>query len=738
MKAPTLFDQEAKIIEAAEKILAQEEVPTSKADYASLLKNYKKLSKQFGRIVNINDRQEKSLKAEVNKRAAAEVQLREHQKELVIAKEAAEQALIDKASFFASMSHEIRTPLNGVLGAAQVLSTSELNEKQKDYIDTIITSGKILMVVINDILDFSKIELGNLELESRALDLEECLEQVVDLLGLSAAEKNLELIYQAPDLTHCILADPTRLAQVLVNLVNNAIKFTKQGHISITAEITHETTNKMMDGSKPKEILFCVADTGIGIPTDRVDRLFKAFSQVESSTARKFGGTGLGLSICQKLAEQWGGKIWVESLEGQGSKFFFTLPYLESTTKTRAKPDIACLKGKRVLVIESNPLLLQKLVNYCETEGMLVSAFADPAAFLSKFDAQVPPELLVVDQTLPNIKGYQLIEEIYQLYANSIPTLLLLAKGAAVPAIFTNRIQGGLVNKPIKHFPFLKAVSKVLQGQKLETLGDSSGPTKYEFIGKEIPIKILIAEDNLINQKIARAAFEIIGYEVTIVDDGKAALEEACSEAYHVVFMDVQMPVMDGIEATVAIKDKLDKNAPIIIAMTANATAEDKKDCSEAGMDFYLAKPLVIEELVGLIKEIFQVEGKTNQILLMAKNETSEPQELFDQELLSTLKRTYPAELLEELSEIYLKDLDQVIGEIDQSFRCQDTSLALRLTHKLKGASLNMGIKKIAFHLSKLEEIVTSKDPSNLDYHLAELKNSAAPTGAGLKSQLGV
>ncbi len=737
MKAPTLFDQEAKIIEAAEHLLAQEHPIASNQDFAALLKSYKKLYKQFGRIVNINDRQEKSLKSEVDKRAAIETQLREHQKELEVAKEAAEQALIDKASFFASMSHEIRTPLNGVLGAAQILSTSELDSKQKDYIETIITSGKILMVVINDILDFSKIELGNLELESRSLDLEECMEQVADLLSISAAEKNLDLIYQAPNLENCVIADPTRLAQVLVNLANNAIKFTKQGHIEISAQLNAPSKNAEGESPKaPSEITFCVSDTGMGIPPDRVDRLFKAFSQVDISTARKFGGTGLGLSICQKLVEQWKGKIWVESVEGMGSQFFFTLPYLKSESKTRTKPELTGLKGKSVLIIEGNPLSMDQLAHYCEAEGMQATSFADPAAFLQDFKRVTPPDLMVIDQKLPNIKGYQLIEEIYQLYGKRIPTLLLLAKGAAVPTLFTSKIQGGLFNKPIKHFPFLKAVAQVIAGQDLESLQDTAGPRKYECIGKEIPLKILIAEDNLINQKIARAAFEIIGYEVTMVDDGQSALEEAGSGAYQVVFMDVQMPVMDGLEATRLILDKLGAEAPTIIAMTANASDEDKAECFAAGMHFHLTKPLVIEEVSRLIREVFQPGTEAVQKLLIPKDEAAEPQELFDQELLSALRSTYPVELLEELSEIYLDGLPEAISGITKSFHSRELSTALKLTHKLKGASLNMGVKKISFHLSKLEEMVINKDYSNLDHHITELKRSAEPTGAGLKSHL--
>lgn len=426
MSEPNLFEQEENFIRLSETLLSEGTFAPGKVEYQEFLKQYKKLFKHFNRVVKLNDRQQNDLKAsevnlkgEISKRALVESRLRENEGQLVAAKDLAEQALQDKARFFASMSHEIRTPLNGVLGSAQLLNASALSSDQRGHIDTILASGNILMVVINDLLDLSKIESGNLELESTPLDLEELLNQVVDLLALSALDKGLDLIFHLPYLNRQILGDPTRISQVLVNLVNNAIKFTSSGHIVIKVQL-----QKGKNGLD--EILFSIEDTGIGIADNQLKLLFQAFTQAEVSTTRKYGGTGLGLSICQSLVELWDGKIWVESVRGQGSKFFFTLPLRLSDTPVRALPKLTEVPKKKVLVAFANPVISDKLCDYIQQAGAeVIRAFDLEEA---KLKAKENPDLLILDWNFPSAPNWELHQILSESMGQAKPTLYAIPK----------------------------------------------------------------------------------------------------------------------------------------------------------------------------------------------------------------------------------------------------------------------------------------------------------------------
>ena len=737
MSEPNLFEQEENFIQHAERLLNEGKLDPEGSDYRELLKQYTKLFKHFNRVVKLNDRQqnalktsEDSLKDEIEKRSTVEARLRENETQLVAAKEVAEQALLDKARFFASMSHEIRTPLNGVLGSAQLLNASSLSPEQREHIDTIIASGNILMVVINDLLDLSKIESGNLKLESTPMDLEELVEQVIDLLALSATDKGLELFFYLPYLERQIIGDPTRLSQVLVNLVNNAIKFTSQGQIGVRAQL-----QEGKDGMG--EILFCIEDSGIGIPHDRLKLLFQAFTQADASTTRKFGGTGLGLSICQSLVELWDGKIWVESEEGGGSKFFFTLPLQLSDLPVRPQPKLTELPNKKVLVSFGNPLLTDKISDFLLHAGAdVLTAFDLEEA---KLQAKKIPDLMILDWNCPCALGWELHRELTDTMGQSVPTLYGISKRTPLKGEVPSNFQGSLLHKPIKRLPLLLASEKCLKGENYEEREDTSTQVEYEFLADNYPLRILIAEDNLINQKIAIGSFEILGYRVDMAADGAIALQMVQENSYDMVFMDMLMPNMDGLEATAQILALNQSPCPIIIAMTANASQTDVDSCLDAGMMAHVPKPIIIERLIDAIKNLaprnLQGSQRAETNITNTQSEAAQGMdgEIFDLVLVKSLKDTYPIELLEELSAYYAQELLDSLQLLQNQITKGEMDPARRTAHKMKGSSINLGIKKIADLFSLIEMETANNQDADLQKHMDKIHQIKDQAIVGLK-----
>ncbi len=498
------------------------------------------------------------------------------------------------------MSHEIRTPMNGVIGMTSLLAQTPLTAEQRDYAETIRISGDNLLGIINDILDFSKIESGRLELEVHPFSLRVCIEEVYDLLAPRAFDKKLDLLFWVDQkITNLIMGDVTRLRQILVNLVGNAIKFTNSGEIVIYVnEIANDDKNNLV-------LEFVVKDTGIGIPENKISSLFTPFMQVDVSTSRKYGGTGLGLAICSKLVNMMGGIIWAESEEHKGSSFKFTMKthYTDESIQLEpARVSHPFLPGKRILIVDDNEANRQILSLHCKNWSL------DPLAVDSGFKAlellkNEQFDLGIIDMQMPEMDGLTLAREIRKkISKEEFPMIMLTSLGYRDESPDINLLFNYFVSKPIKQSLLFDILTNILSRAKPINYKSTRSPEGLEILNDQFPLNILVAEDNVINQKLIVKVFQLMGYKPDVAANGLEVLDSLERQPYDIIFMDIQMPEMDGYEATRQIIEKYSEKRPFIIAMTANAMQGDREECLSTGMDEYISKPVKLEEVQRLIR----------------------------------------------------------------------------------------------------------------------------------------
>jgi two-component system sensor histidine kinase/response regulator len=518
--------------------------------------------------------------------------------QLDLSRREAEQANMAKSVFLATMSHEIRTPMNGVIGMSALLAETPLSDQQKMYTDTITNCGDSLLTVINNILDFSKIEAGSMELEREDFNLRACIEEVLDIFGTKVSEIGIEIAYYIEeDVPQQISGDKLRLQQVLTNLAGNAIKFTAKGEVVI--KVRKSTTH----ANGTFQLLFEVHDTGIGIPIEKRERLFKAFSQVDSSTTRKYGGTGLGLVISEKLVKLMGGEISVCSQDGLGSVFSFDVLVTEGkkTFIPYTVFDMTSQAGKKVLVIDdnlTNRSILDSQLRSWNLVPVTVSSGAEALFALAKDPAY---QLIITDAQMPYMDGIQLTRLIKERHPG-IPVILLSSVGDERKAENLH-LFNYILTKPIKQFALSKYVLQSLQsGQELVKPANVASRKIPGDFALRYPLDILVAEDNPINQKVISHMLQRMGYQPEMAQDGQIALDKLNEGNFNLVLMDVQMPNIDGLEATRIIRKK-SIIKPVIIALTANALTGDREICLAAGMDDYIGKPLKPEELMNKLSE---------------------------------------------------------------------------------------------------------------------------------------